>query len=93
MKKWIGALCSALAGALSLVFLAIPAFKVDYTYATESFSGWKLLNTDFFNDIANWFVPFVTNPTAVSEELGNEEWSKNISLDMVYFSATKRIRA
>ena len=52
MKKWIGALCSALAGVLSLVFLAIPAFKVDYTYATESFSGWKLLNTDFFNDIA-----------------------------------------
>lgn len=52
MKKWIGALCSGLAGVLSLVFLTIPAFKVDYTYAKESFSGWNLLNTDFFNDIA-----------------------------------------
>ena len=29
MKKWIGALCSALAGVLSLVFLAIPAFSIE----------------------------------------------------------------
>lgn len=52
MKKWIGALCSGLAGVLSLVFLAIPAFKVDYAYAKESYSGWKLLSTKDFNEIA-----------------------------------------
>ena len=33
----------------------------------------------FFNNIANWFVPFVTNHTAVSEALGNEEWSKRFA--------------
>ena len=52
MKKWIGALCSALAGALSLVFLCIPAFVVDFSYAPEKYSGWKLLNTKDFNEIA-----------------------------------------
>lgn len=50
MKKWIGALCSGLAGVLSLVFLAIPAFSFDMGLGgKESYSGWKLL-TD--SDIA-----------------------------------------
>jgi len=44
MKKWIGALCSGLAGVLSLVFLAIPAFTFDMGMGgKESYSGWKLL--------------------------------------------------
>jgi len=40
MKKWIGALCSGLAGVLSLVFLAMPALKFK---GMESYSGWDLL--------------------------------------------------
>ena len=43
MKKWIGALCSALAGALSLVFLCIPALSIEMRGEKESYSGWKLL--------------------------------------------------
>lgn len=52
MKKWIGALCSAVAGALSLVFLSIPAFAVEMMGEKESYSGWKLLNTDDFEMFA-----------------------------------------
>jgi len=43
MKKWIGALCSALAGVLSLVFLAMPALSFKAFGETETTSGWKLL--------------------------------------------------
>ena len=43
MKKWIGALCSGLAGVLSLVFLAMPAFTMKAFGAKESFSGWDIL--------------------------------------------------
>ena len=44
MKKWIGAICSALAGVLSLVFLSLPAFVMDMgVLGEEKFSGWKLL--------------------------------------------------
>ena len=43
MKKWIGALCSALAGVLSLVFLAIPAFVFGSGSSKESYSGWEVL--------------------------------------------------
>lgn len=42
MKKWIGALCSGLAGVLTLVFLAIPALTVDLGKEFK-YSGWKLL--------------------------------------------------
>lgn len=31
----------------------------------------------FFNDVSNWFIPFMTTHTAVTQVLGNEEWSKN----------------
>lgn len=30
----------------------------------------------FFNELYNWFVPFMTNHTAVTEVIGNEEWGK-----------------
>lgn len=43
MKKWIGALCSALAGVLSLVFLTIPAFSMKVFGVTSSYSGWEML--------------------------------------------------
>lgn len=43
MKKFLGAIVSGLAGVLSLVFLAIPAFSVKVMGETENFSGWKLL--------------------------------------------------
>ena len=45
MKKCIVALCSALAGVLSLVFLAMPAFTVDLATKTN-LSGWELLTGD-----------------------------------------------
>ena len=47
MKKWIGALCSGLAGALTLIFLALPglAYKINFLGFKESdtTSGWKML--------------------------------------------------
>lgn len=44
MKKWIGALCSALAGVLTLVFLAVPAFIQEIPgLPVQKASGWKLL--------------------------------------------------
>ena len=47
MKKWIGAICSALAGILSLVFLSLPVLtmKIDVLgfKESETVSGWKLL--------------------------------------------------
>ena len=43
MKKWIGALCSGLAGVLSLIFLAMPALAFKMLGYKESYSGWKLL--------------------------------------------------
>ncbi len=43
MKKWIGALCTGLAGVLSLIFLTIPAFVLDATGLKGSASGWELL--------------------------------------------------
>ena len=49
MKKWIGALCSGLAGVLTLVFLTMPALTFKMMGEKESYSGWKLL-TD--SDIA-----------------------------------------
>lgn len=30
----------------------------------------------FFNELSNWFVPFMTTHTAVTDVLGNEEWGK-----------------
>lgn len=42
MKKWIGALCSGLAGVLTLVFLSIPALTADLGKEFK-YSGWKLL--------------------------------------------------
>ncbi len=45
MKKWIGAICSGLAGVLSLVFLALPAFTTDYGSfgGKHNTSGWEML--------------------------------------------------
>lgn len=43
MKKWIGALCSALAGALTLVFLALPGIVTKVLGTTENVSGWRML--------------------------------------------------
>ena len=49
MKKWIGAICSGLAGVLSLVFLAMPAFTLDYgAFGKENYSGYKILSTKDF---------------------------------------------
>lgn len=33
----------------------------------------------FFNELSNWFVPFMTNHTAITEVLGNEEWSRKFA--------------
>lgn len=52
MKKFLGAIISGLAGVLSLVFLAIPAFTIDFGLTTEKYSGWKLLKTDDITDLA-----------------------------------------
>lgn len=52
MKKFLGAIISGLAGVLSLVFLAIPAFTIDYGVINQKYSGWDLLTT---KDIANDF--------------------------------------
>ena len=46
MKKFLGAIISGLAGVLSLVFLAIPAFSIELMGTTTKYSGWKLLRTD-----------------------------------------------
>lgn len=46
MKKWIGALCSGLAGVLSLIFLAIPALTIKGFGEKETYSGWKLLTDE-----------------------------------------------
>ena len=43
MKKWIGAICSGLAGVLSLVFLALPALTFKMAGYKESNTGWELL--------------------------------------------------
>jgi len=44
MKKFLGAIISALAGVLSLVFLVIPALSFKVAGETvEKYSGWKLL--------------------------------------------------
>ena len=44
MKKFLGAIVSGLAGVLSLVFLAIPAFVFDGgALGKEKVSGWKIL--------------------------------------------------
>ncbi len=51
MKKWIGALCSALAGALSLVFLCIPAFSIELI-GVKKYSGWKLITNKEVDDFA-----------------------------------------
>ena len=51
MKKFLGAIISGLAGVLSLIFLAIPAFSIN-TIEDKSYSGWKLLNTKDFAEIA-----------------------------------------
>lgn len=63
MKKWIGALCSGLAGILSLVFLAIPAFTMDMGVAEEKYSGWKLLTDKAIGEAdltaVTWYRIFV----------------------------------
>jgi hypothetical protein len=46
MKKFLGAIVSGLAGVLSLIFLAIPAFSIEFMGEAEKYSGWKLLKTD-----------------------------------------------
>jgi tetratricopeptide (TPR) repeat protein len=33
----------------------------------------------FFNSLSNWFVPFVTNHSAVCDALGTEEWGKRFA--------------
>ena len=33
----------------------------------------------FFNNLSNWFVPFVINHTAVTDALGNEEWGRRFA--------------
>ena len=33
----------------------------------------------FFNDISNWFIPFVTNHTDVINALGEEDWGKKLA--------------
>ena len=33
----------------------------------------------FFSEISNWFMPFMTNHTAVIESLGSERWSKDFA--------------
>lgn len=49
MKKWIGAICSGLAGVLTLIFLAMPAFVLDYgAFGKDKYSGYKLLSTKDF---------------------------------------------
>ncbi len=58
MKKWIGALCSGLAGVLSLVLLAVPAFR--FTVAKEEvvkYSGWELLTEEI---VGKWDFAAVT---------------------------------
>lgn len=61
MKKWIGAICSALGGILTLVFLSIPGIivKIDFMgmTTTEKWSGWKLLTN---KDVGNWDYAAVT---------------------------------
>lgn len=34
---------------------------------------------DFFQSLSNWFMPFTTTHTAVTQTLGNEEWSKQFA--------------
>jgi hypothetical protein len=52
MKKWIGALCSGLAGILSIIFLAIPAFVIDNDYfGSEKLTGWDLLTGDEITNV------------------------------------------
>ncbi len=48
MKKWIGALCSGLAGVLSLVFLAMPALKMK---GADPASGWDLLTDKVWGEM------------------------------------------
>lgn len=47
MKKWIGAICSAVASVLTFIFLAIPAWVVKFNVlgmsTTDKYSGYKLL--------------------------------------------------
>ena len=57
MKKWIGALCSALAGVLSLVFLAIPALSIEMFGEKENVSGWELLTK---SEVTDWDFTAVT---------------------------------
>ena len=52
MKKFLGAIVSGLAGVLSLIFLAIPAFSVEIAGDATKYSGWKLLKTKDFVEIA-----------------------------------------
>lgn len=33
----------------------------------------------FFNDISNWFIPFMPTHTAVTSAIGNEDWSKKFA--------------
>lgn len=54
MKKWIGAICSAVASVLTFIFLAIPAFTIKATVlgvsTSEDYSGYKLLTDKNLGD-------------------------------------------
>lgn len=51
MKKWIGTISSALAGILTMVFLAIPALTMKTPLGSENYSGWDILTDKAFADI------------------------------------------
>lgn len=61
MKKWIGAICSAVASVLTFIFLAIPAFVVKEEAfgltAKTKYSGYKLLTN---KDVGDWDYTAVT---------------------------------
>lgn len=63
MKKWIGALCSGLAGVLTLVFLSIPAFVMDMGVGKEKYSGWNILTDKQWKEAdltaVTWYRIFV----------------------------------
>ena len=55
MKKWMGAICSAVASILTFIFLAIPAFTVKMSAMgmseKENASGYKILTDKDWGDI------------------------------------------
>lgn len=55
MKKWMGAICSAVASILTFIFLAIPTFVVKMSAMgfseKETYSGYKLLTDKDLGDV------------------------------------------